>query len=244
MHLSPRAVSLLVATNVVSLGMLMFLAVTGFALPQSKFGEITAERINIVNPAGKTVIAISNRERIAGPVMGGKVYPVATSEGREYMAGMVFFNQEGDEMGGLVFNSFRLPNGRIAGIGHLSFDRYADNQVLSLEYNENAAGVRSGLTFYDRPGTGKFKTSLDLVDEARTASPERLAEIKQSLAAMRTGGELGVERVFVGSTNRVAQFVLKDSKGRVRARLAVDANDEARLEFLDDSGKVTARFPK
>ncbi len=244
MNLSPRAVSLLVATNVVSLGMLMFLAVTGFALPQSKFGEITAERINIVNPAGKTVIAISNRERIAGPVMGGKAYPVATSEGREYMAGMVFFNQEGDEMGGLVFNSFRLPNGRIAGIGHLSFDRYADNQVLSLEYNENAAGVRSGLTFYDRPGAGKFKTSLDLVDEARTASPERLAEIRKSLAAMRSNGELGVERVFVGSTNQVAQFVLKDSKGRVRARLAVDANDEARLEFLDDAGKVTARFPK
>lgn len=244
MQLSPKLISLLVATNVASLGALVFLLVTGFAPRQTRFEEITAERVNIVNPAGKTVIAISNKERIAAPVMGGKTYPVATSEGREHMAGMIFFNQDGDEMGGLVFNSFKQQNGRVAGIGHLSFDRYNDNQVLSLEYNENASGVKSGLTFYDRPANGKFKTNLDLINEARTASPARLAEIKNTLAAMRTNGELGVERLFVGSTNQVAQFALKDSKGRLRARLIVDANDEAKLEFLDDTGKIVARFPK
>lgn len=244
MNLSPKVVSLLVASNLVTLGAFVFLVVTGAASQQTKFTEITAERLNIVDAAGRTVIAISNKERIAAPVVGGKAYPVSTSEGREYMAGMIFFNQDGDEMGGLVFNSFRQPNGKIAGIGHLSFDRFNDNQVLSLQYNENASGVKTGLTFYDRAGTGAFKTSFDLIEEARTARPERLAEIRKAIAGMREKGELGVERVFVGSANQVAQFVLKDSKGRVRARLMVDTNDEARLEFLDDGGKVTARFPK
>lgn len=243
MQLSSRAVSLLVASSVAILTTFALRTVAGSASPQTNFQEITAERINIVTPAGKTVIAISNKERIAAPVMGGKTYPVATSDGREHMAGMIFFNQEGDEMGGLVFNSFKQPNGRIAGIGHLSFDRYGDNQVLSLEYNENTAGVRSGLTFYDRPADGSFKSNLDLIDEARTASPERLAEIKRVIAAMKSNGDLGVERVFLGSRNRDAQFVLKDSKGRVRARLIVDSSDEARLEFLDAAGNVTAHFP-
>ena len=244
MQISPRAVWMLVATNLLTLGALVFLTVTGFASQATQFDVITAERINIVNPAGKTVIAISNKERIAGPVIGGQAYPAAMSEGREHMAGMIFFNQEGDEMGGLLFNSFKLPSGRVAGIGHLSFDRFNDNQVLSLQYNENAAGVRSGVTFYDRPGGAAFATSFALMNEARTATPERLAQIKESLAAMRSDGELGVERVFVGSANQVAQFVLKDSKGRIRARMMVDAKDEARLEFLDDAGNVTARFPK
>lgn len=243
MTVSPRLVSLLVASNVASLGALAFLVLTGFAPRQTTFEEIRAERINIVSPEGKTVIAISNQERIAGPVMAGKSYPVAVSEGREYLAGMIFFNQEGDEMGGLVFNSFRQQNGRSAGIGHLSFDRYGDNQVLALQYKENAAGVQAGLTFYDRTANGKFPESLELIDEARTASPDRLAEIKTTLSGWSRQGDLGVERLFIGSKNQVAQVLLKDSKGRVRARLMVDADDVARLEFLDDAGQVIQQFP-
>ena len=146
-------------------------------------------------------------------------------------------------MGGLVFNSWRRPDGRIAGIGHLSFDRFQDNQVLALQYKENATTVQSGLTVYDRPGTGAFKASLDLIEEARTATPDRLAEIRRLLAERSGNGELGVERIFLGSRNRAAQLLLRDSKGRVKARLLIDDSEAARLEFLDDQGKVTARFP-
>jgi hypothetical protein len=210
---------------------------------RTRFGEIDVERVNVISPAGKTVIAISNKERIAAPVVGGKTYPVAVSDGREHMAGMIFFNQDGDEMGGLVFNSWKMPNGRVAGIGHLSLDRFNDNQVVALQYKENAASVQAGLTFYDRPSDGKFKASLDLIEEARGASPERRSEIKKALAEMSKNGELGAERVFIGSKDRAAQLLLKDSRGRVRARLLIDAGDEAKLEFLDDTGKVIARFP-
>jgi hypothetical protein len=210
---------------------------------RAHFEEIDVERVNIVSPAGKTVIAISNKERVAAPVVAGKTFPIEVADGRQHMAGMIFFNQDGDEMGGLLFNSWKMPNGRIAGIGHLSFDRFNDNQVVALQYKENASTVQAGLTFYDRPSDGKFRTSLDLIEEARRAAPERQADIKRSLVEMSQQGKLGVERVFIGSKNKAAQLLLKDSKGRVRARLMIDASDEARLEFLDDSGKVTARFP-
>ena len=103
--------------------------------------------------------------------------------------------------------------------------------------------MSAGLLFYDRPADGKFKASLDLIEAARTASPDRLAEIKRASAELSRNAELGVERVFIGSKNQAAQFLLRDTKGRVRARLIVDANDEARLEFLNDAGNVTAQFP-
>jgi hypothetical protein len=211
MNISRRSFSILIITNCATLACLGFLALTGFA-KQDHFTELTAERINIVSPTGKNVIAISNKERIAAPVMGGKSYPVSVSEGRSLMAGMVFFNQDGDEMGGLLFNSFKQPNGKVAGIGHLSFDRFNDNQVMSLEYNENSRKVQSGLTLYDRPATGSFKESLDLIQEAQKASPMRLAEIKTRFGEMSKKGELGAERVFVGSLNQEAQLVLKDTK--------------------------------
>ena len=245
MHLSPRIVSLLIATNLATLGAFLSLILSSSTPRRTSFEEINAERINVVSPAGRTVIAISNKERIAAPVLDGKTYPVTVSEGREHMAGMIFFNQEGDEMGGLVFNSFKLPNGKIAGIGHLSFDRYSDNQVVALQYKENARTVLAGLTFYDRPADGSFKKSLDLVEEARDPSttPARLAEIKQVFSEIESKGGLGVERVFIGSKNQSPQLVLKDTSGLVRARLMVDANNDAKLEFLDDTGKVTAQFP-
>lgn len=248
MNASSRIVPSLVLINLVTLALLAIavLGATGSAAESSpqelSCKEIRAERINIVSPEGKTVIAICNKQRIAGPAMDAKEYPTAVSEGREHMAGMIFFNDDGDEMGGLIFNSFRMKNGRAAGIGHLSFDRFKDNQVLALRYIENARGVQSGLTIYDRPGDGSFKKSLDLIDEFAEADAARRSEIEKELAALRPS--LGAERVFVGSKDKTAQLALKDSKGRVRALLSIGDDDEAKLEFLDEEGKVTARFPE
>ncbi|MGB4844348.1 MAG: hypothetical protein WBP16_07775 [Ferruginibacter sp.] len=248
MKQNPFLIRLLIASNIVLLSFAAFVLLSSFDKNDNdkKFKEITAERINIVNADGTPVIAISNKQRIAGPVMGGKKYPVSVSEGREYMAGMIFFNESGDEMGGLVFNSFKMPNGRIAGIGHLSFDRFNDNQVLSLDYNENKAGVRSGLTFYDRPGDGSFIKNLDLLEEAglKTTSAERLAEIKNSLKEMNEKKMLGAQRLFIGSRNETAQIELKDKNGIVRGRFYVDDSGEARLEFLNAKGEVTSVFPR
>ena len=64
-----------------------------FFRPKDKiedFKEITVERINVVNVDSTIVMAISNKQRIANPVMGGKKYRISTSEGREYMAGIIF----------------------------------------------------------------------------------------------------------------------------------------------------------
>jgi len=240
MNVSPRLLTLLVVTNLATLATLFLGSFS--AREEAHFERLTAERIDIVDADGKTVIALSNRARIAAPRVAGKEYPVGVSEGRELMAGMIFFNQDGDEMGGLVFNSFRRPDGKAAGIGHLSFDRFQDNQVLALQYKENASGVQSGLTVYDRTGDGSFRKSLDLIEAARGV--EDSAEARAALGELARSGALGAERVFVGSKDRSAQLLLKDARGRVRARLAVDAEGAGRLEFLDADGAVEARFPE
>jgi hypothetical protein len=52
-----------------------------------------------------------------------------------------------------------------------------------------------------------------------------------------------VQRVFLGNQDRTAQLVLRDTKGRVRARLVGDATYRARLEFLDEVSGVVATYP-
>ena len=98
-------IRLLIFSNVILLTFVSFFLLTSFDKKDdnNKFKEITAERINIANADGTPVMVISNKQRIANPIVGGKKYPISASEGREYMAGMIFFNESGDEMGGLVF---------------------------------------------------------------------------------------------------------------------------------------------
>jgi hypothetical protein len=61
--------------------------------------------------------------------------------------------------------------------------------------------------------------------------------------AARAWGELGRERLFVGSQDGTAHIELRDKQGRVRVRLYVDAKDVARIEFLDNDGKLIAGYP-
>jgi hypothetical protein len=43
---------------------------------------------------------------------------------------------------------------------------------------------------------------------------------------------------------KAAMLDLKDQYGRSRLRLVVDSLGESRIEFLDDSGRVTTRLPQ
>jgi hypothetical protein len=59
------------------------------------------------------------------------------------------------------------------------------------------------------------------------------------MQGFRDRRDLGVERLFVGSQDETAQVQIRDTAGRVRIRLLVDPDDNARLEFLDAEGRVT-----
>src|SRR6476660_3452497 len=69
------------------------------ATRSEKFTEIDVERINIVEPDGKLRMVISNRPRSIGPIYKGKPFGYAGG-GRP---GIIFFNDEGTENGGLTF---------------------------------------------------------------------------------------------------------------------------------------------
>lgn len=59
------------------------------------------------------------------------------------------------------------------------------------------------------------------------------------------GAAFGAPRLFVGrDQSKSAVLDLEDQTGRSRLRLAVDSLGAARIEFLDDSGRVVHRLPK
>ena len=206
---------------------------------RTKFTEIDVERINVVEPDGKLRMVISNRPRSIGPIYKGQPFGYAGGS----RPGIIFFNDEGTENGGLTFTGQRLPDGRVQASSGFSFDQLNQDQVLYFQYNENNGQRRMGFTIADR-------ADVDIYD----AVAKRDTIMKMPAGAARDsalrqwanpgGVPMFAQRLFLGRTvQRAAQIDLADPNGRPRLRLRVDSLGTASLEFLDAEGKVTARLP-
>jgi len=200
-----------------------------------RFAEIDVERINIVAPNGKPRLVISNAERAPDVVIDGKTYHRSGAN----EAGMIFYNEEGSENGGMGFSGHRR-DGHVAASAGFMFDQYGQDQTVGLTYNEQDGRRSAGLRVWDRPNQ-PVTVLADMVEPIKLMAdgPEktrRMAAVRDSATRLGLGG---AQRVFVGKqSDKTATVVLADAQSRPRLRMVVDSAGAARIEFLDDSGKV------
>jgi hypothetical protein len=190
------------------------------------FEEVDVQRINVREPDGTLRMVISNSRAAPGTFVKGR--EIARPDRRD--AGILFVNEEGTENGGLSFGG-RKVDGKVIQNGHLSFDQYEQDQVISLDQGESDGERHATLSFSDRPDV---PLPWDLM--ARLDTPAGQAELRK----MEAAGGFGVQRVRLGKTpERSSVLELKDAKGRVRLVLKVAAEGAATIDFLDETGKVT-----
>src|SRR5687767_4893474 len=187
------------------LGVLVFSAFQQ-ANQKTRFTEIDVERINIIEKDGSLKMVISNGERQHPGIIDGKMLS------RKRPPGMLFFNEKGDECGGLSFDGDQ-KDGKASAGGLLAFDRFRQDQTVGIQYGEGNGQYHAGLRVWDRPDT-----SLGLVID-KLAAIEKMSEGPAKTAAMRELRETagGAERVMVGRDREQAAVVrLADAKGRPR----------------------------
>jgi hypothetical protein len=203
------------------------LLVSGAAPAPGKaaFTEIDVQRINVREPDGTLRMTISNQASSPGIIVKGHEYPHPNRK----TAGMLFFNEEGSENGGLIFDG-RETNGRRTNGGSLTFDRYHQDQTIQFTSNEDGPDRNAGLIVSDRPdGPMDFEAMSRL---NTVSGAERDALIKASNFG-------GAQRAFLGRGNDgVSQLSLRDAQGHKRLVLAVTPAGEASIQFLDAQGKV------
>jgi hypothetical protein len=117
-----------------------------------QFDEINVHRINVREADGTLRMVISNHARLPGVIVRGKETPPVD---RPY-AGMLFYNDEGTENGGLVFGGHRNANGEVVNAGvALSFDRYGGtSQFVQLAGVQDSKNHIVGLTLSETEPTG------------------------------------------------------------------------------------------
>jgi hypothetical protein len=215
---------------------------------RTRFSEIDVERLNVIEKDGTLRLAIANPERLPAPTFYGKEYPGirgGVAPGNPGIAGMIYFNDEGTEMGGFGWSGGKTDDGGHRAVGLLTFDQYNQNEVMALTYVDENGRRSAGLTIYDRPNVSLQPVIERLYEIAQLPDgPERTRRRRELADERRERGETGARRVYAGrDRSKAAVVTLADPQGRPRLRMSVDSLGAPRLEFLDENGTVTRRLP-
>jgi hypothetical protein len=199
---------------------------------KASFDEIDAKRINLVEPDGTLRLVLSDKALFPGLIVKGKEYPHDRQT-----AGVLFFDDEGTENGGLIFGGMKDKDGKVQSWGHLSFDQYSGDQVVVLEAEEAEGQRHSGIEFVDEPDI-----PMNEVTAALQLPPEQR---RPKLHELYSGKNKPQQRLYLGRrVDRSAALELKDTQGRDRIVMKVAADGNPSLQFLDEQGKVIGEFPK
>lgn len=188
------------------------------------FQELSVERLNLVERDGTVKMVMANKERFPqGVTVDGKHIDFK----REH-PGMLFYNGKGEECGGLIFDGGRDQDGNISAGGHFSLDRFGQDQVIALTYQQQKNNYSAGLTFNDAPD----ESMATLEERYQHATPEQKD-------AARAAGKLGLRsRLFVGTTlGRSSALVMADQQGATRLMLVANAQ-QSLLDFKDAQGRT------
>lgn len=235
MPTSERTVRYLRIHAVLSSSVLLILLFVAATPANPRFAEIDVERINIVEKDGNLRMVISNKERSPGPIMYGKPFGYPGG-GRP---GMIFYNDEETENGGLIFSGATHEDGTHHSAGSLTFDQYNQDQVVALQHIDENGQRFHGLSISDRP-EGRIDEYVARRD-AVEAMPEG-AE-KEAAKRMLEAEPQPAPRLFVGrARSRNSVINMYDESGKSRLRFIVEAGGTARIDFLDDDGKVVRRI--
>lgn len=232
-----RDIRLLQAYAVVSSLVFVFFALAALGQAPSssaqKIDELTVQRINVVDADGTLRLVMSNKDRMHPGVMDG-----VTINRPRPVAGLLFFNDEGDEVGGLAYSG-QERDGQRRATAQLAFDHLKQDQTIAISYSENNGQRSAGLQVWDRSDT-RLSELIKKLNDANAITDA--AGREKAVQAARASAPPGPRRVFVGKNQeKAATMSLADASGRPRLTLTVTADGAASIAFLDESGKTVKR---
>jgi ABC-type amino acid transport substrate-binding protein len=199
------------AAGAFALALAPYLAVPGAsandgAAPDAQFGTISAQRINIVDPDGTMRMAIANQAYPPELIYRGETYPERSIDG---LTGIVFYEDDGDETGGLGVARLRDMNQTM-----FIFDfthQLTDGIGIMKQEKQDGSGWKAGLFVRDR----------------RPYEPGTVTSTQ------------GTERIWLANEDQDASLIIADPQGRPRIRIGVDAAGEPAIQIMDEQGELT-----
>jgi len=191
--------------------------------------ELTVRRLKVVDASGAGRLLLTGKPIPEGMIAGLKL---PNPGGPRQSAGLLFYNDDGDEQGGLTYNGTQAPR---ASRSRSTRGRKTRRSRFGLATTRMGAIRTSRETIFRKrswfPSTRRFCVRLP--------GANTRAERDAVKHRYRHSRKFGRERFVVGERAGVSQFRLDDDKGRPRLRLTVTPEGKAAIEFLDEFGKIT-----
>ncbi|MCC5943743.1 MAG: hypothetical protein JJT94_02325 [Bernardetiaceae bacterium] len=231
---------------ILALGVILFSTIAFTTLSNQRFKEIDVERINIIEPDGTVKMIITAADRF--PNANDSINNRPTNPDRKKRAGLIFFNEDGIECGGFIYDGKKNPQGHSAGLS-LTYDQYDGDQVMQLlteDYKEDGQRkVTSSLVFNERPAKETQEQLLKInteLSELYKTDPKLARKKQQEYQAAGLIG--GSPRILLGQTRSQNNgLFLFDEKGMPKAMFYIDKDNQAKLEFYDEEGNILSSFP-
>lgn len=226
-------------------GAMLLVLVSAFkASENKKFGTIDVERINIVEKDGTVKMVITNAEHF--PTKGDSINSRVFHE-RKKRSGMLFFNEDGIECGGFIYDGTKKENGHSSGLS-LTYDQYDGDQVMQLKTIDRKKGdkriISSLLSFNDRAINETQKGTI-ILNEALTAikDPEERRKKYQEYKDKELMGS--TTRIVLGKTpSENNGLFLFDDQGKPRAQFSIDKDNNVKLVAYDENGEIISSWPE
>ncbi len=221
---------------IVLIGVIGYLFISNINEPENNHNgiipEITTERLNIVGKDGNKYVVLSNPEKQALATINGK--PVNPEETERNVAGLLFFNEDGDEIGGLVYGIDSTDSYQL-----LTFDQRKNDQIMALrkdEYLENGEWKKQyGLLLQER-SEKQSNIIVSELNDIRKIEDSILRE-KEYDKFYNNPENLAPQRLFIGRTysENVGLFLM-DKNNKPRLQIYLDENGEPHIESFDEKG--------
>ena len=195
--------------------------------------EITTERLNIVGKDGNKYVVLSNPEKQALATIDGR--PINPEETERNIAGLLFFNEDGDEIGGLVYGIDSTDSYQL-----LTFDQRKNDQIMALrkdEYLEDGKWKKQyGLLLQER-SEKQSNVIISELNNIRSIEDSILREEEYD-KFYNNPENLAPQRLFIGRTySEYVGLFLMDRNNKPRLQIYLDENGEPHIESFDDKGE-------
>lgn len=231
-----RKINILFAYAVISTLFISFFALSSFDNKNKvkNIDEIITKKITIVGENNIPRMVLSNENRQHSGRMNGKDWPK-----RERPSGIIFFNNQGDECGGLVYQA-KEKDGKLTSGMSFTMDNYKDDQVVQIlndeYYNNGNAYIQRGININQYPsGTNleERNKKLNIINKIRDEN-ERNSKLDE---LWRKEGS--VNRLFLGRTKgNSSGLFLSGPDGKPKMMIYVDENGNPKIQTFNDKGEI------
>jgi hypothetical protein len=188
--------------------------IAGFAPSRrDSFDRLKVQRIDIVEPDGTLRMVISDHAHLPGMIVRGKESAMPRPQ-----AGMLFYNDEGTENGGLIFGGRKNEKGEVVDSGgSLSFDKYGANQIVQLVGVDDKEDRFAGLAVVDSPtGADTRRRAWVGRREDGAASVELRDGEGRKRLVLSVGAAGETSLAFLDATGKVVRRLTPETVGETR----------------------------